>query len=58
MVDSVITSLERQYLDKHLLCKFKKFLAANKFGAVLDGMNVAMLGQVSFSHKRVRLVDE
>lgn len=54
MVESVISNLERQYLDKHLLCKFKEFLVANRFGAVLDGMNVALMGQLSFDHKRVR----
>jgi hypothetical protein len=53
MVESTITIFERKYVGKELLAQFKEFLSTKaKFGAVLDGMNVAMFSP-GYSHKYV-----
>ncbi len=52
----MINNLEHQHLDHRLLAAYKDFLSANKFGAVVDGMNVAKLGQQTFSHENVCMV--
>ena len=56
LVESMIVTVEQQCLDRHLLPVFKRFLSGNKFGAVVDGMNVALWGhqhKYSFDHKVV-----
>ena len=60
LVESMIETVEQQCLDKHLLPVFKKFLSGNKFGAVVDGMNVALWGhqhKYSFDHRVVCSID-